>query len=203
MLFLEPDMAAFARSQPLDHPVGEHWSYSSGTSVILASIVQQHLEIPAGEFARKRLFDPLGMRSAVIEADEHGTLVGSSYMYATARDWARFALMLCQDGRWAEREILPRGYVAMMSSPVPASGGQYGHGQVWLWGSDPVTPGVNPDTAFGIPPDAFWLEGHDGQSIAVIPSRSLVVVRMGLTPDRDYYLPQPLVRALLAAVPHA
>ena len=124
-------------------------------------------------------------------------------MHSTARDWARFALLLLQGGRWQGREILPRAYVAMMSEPVPASGGQYGRGQVWLWGSDAVTPGVNPDKAFGIPADAYWMEGHDGQSIAMVPSRDLIVVRLGLTPDRDYFLPQPLLRALLAAVPHA
>jgi CubicO group peptidase (beta-lactamase class C family) len=139
------------------------------------------------------------MTSAIIETDEDGTLVGSSYMYATARDWARYGQFLLQDGVWRGQEMLPRGYVAMMATPVAASDGQYGHGLVWHWGSDAITPGKNPDAAFGIPADTFWMEGHDGQSAAIIPSRELVIVRLGLTPSRDHYQPQPLAKAILEA----
>jgi CubicO group peptidase (beta-lactamase class C family) len=201
MLFLEPDMAAFARAQPLDHPAGTTWSYSSGTAVILARIFQESAGPAALTWVRERLFDPLGMTSAVIETDAHGTLVGSSYMYATARDWARYGQFLLQQGTWHGQEILPPGFVTLMTTPVPASGGQYGQGQVWLWGSDAATPGKNPDRAFGIPPDCFWMEGHDGQFVAIIPSRALVVVRLGLTPAHEHFRPQPLVRALLGALP--
>jgi CubicO group peptidase (beta-lactamase class C family) len=139
------------------------------------------------------------MTSAIMEADEYGTLVGSSYMYATARDWARYGQFLLQEGIWQGQELLPSGYVALMASPVAASQGQYGHGLVWLWGSDAAVPGQDPDLAFGIPPDTFWMEGHDGQSTAIIRSRQLVIVRLGLTPARDGYSPQPLVKAILEA----
>jgi len=199
MLYLEPDMAGFARAQPLEHPVGEFWSYSSGTALILSRIAQDASGAPAASFARSHLFAPLGMTTATIEADEQGTLVGSSYMYASARDWARYAQLLMQGGQWHGAPLLPPGYVAGMVTPVAASQGQYGHGQVWLWGSDPdpAKPGVDPDTAYGIPPDVFWLSGHDGQHIAIIPSRELVVVRLGLTPHGAGYSIQPLVQALL------
>ena len=201
MLFLEPDMVAFARSQPLAHPVGTYWSYSSGTSVILSRLFQDAVGAAAVDFVHDRLFAPLGMASATLETDERGTFMGSSYLYASARDWARYGQWLLADGVWNGREMLPRGYVAHMATPVAASGGQYGQGQVWLWGSDPdpATPTKNPDTAFGIPPDTFWMEGHDGQYVAIIPSRALVVVRMGLTPDGLGYRPQPLVAAMLTA----
>jgi CubicO group peptidase (beta-lactamase class C family) len=202
MLYLEPDMSEFARAQPLAHPVGEFWSYSSGTANILSRIVQDAGGRLGAGVAAEKIFRPLGMSSALIETDEDGTLVGSSYMYATARDWARYAQFLLQDGVWRGQEILPRGYVAMMASPVAASRGQYGHGLVWLWGSDAVTPGKNPDTAFGIPADTFWMEGHDGQSIAIMPSRQLAVVRLGLTPASDHYQPQPLIKAILEATKH-
>ena len=199
MLYLEPDMSEFARAQPLAHPVGEFWSYSSGTANILSRIVQDAGGRLGARVADEKIFKPLGMTSAIIETDEDGTLVGSSYMYATARDWARYAQFLLQDGVWRDQEMLPRGYVAMMASPVAASRGQYGHGLVWLWGSDALTPGKNPDTAFGIPADTFWMEGHDGQSIAIIPSREFAVVRLGLTPALNHYQPQPLVKAVLDA----
>jgi CubicO group peptidase (beta-lactamase class C family) len=209
MLYLQPDMAGFARSPPLAHPPGEEWRYSSGTAVILSRIAQEALaqgatEAPAqahdlSTFIKGRLFNPLGITTATIEPDEHGTLVGSSYMYATARDWARYGLFLLQDGVWQGEELLPPGYVAMMATPVEASHGQYGMGQTWLWGSDAATPGVNPDAAFGIPPDAFWMSGHDGQSVCIIKSRQLVIVRLGLTPYAAGYTSQRLVQAILKA----
>jgi CubicO group peptidase (beta-lactamase class C family) len=199
MLYLEPDTAGFARAQPLAHPVGEVWSYSSGTANILSRIVQDAAAPLGAAYPTEKLFIPLGMSSATIEADEHGTLVGSSYMYATARDWARYAQLLVQDGIWRGQALLPRGFVAMMATPVNSSGGEYGHGMVWLWASDPLVPGKNPDSAYGIPADTFWMEGHDGQITGIIRSRDLVVVRLGLTPVSDHYLPQPLVKALLEA----
>jgi CubicO group peptidase (beta-lactamase class C family) len=200
MLYLQPDTAGFARGQPLLHPPGEFWSYSSGTANVLSRIVQDAAGRLGAAVAAEKLFKPLGMTTAIIETDEYGTLVGSSYMYATARDWARYGLFLQQGGVWQGQEILPRGYVAMMATPVAASGGEYGHGLVWLWGSDGITPGKDPDAAFGIPADTFWMEGHDGQSIAIIPSRQLVVVRLGLTPWRNHYRPQPLIKAVLDAI---
>ena len=205
MLYLQPDMAAFARSPPLAHPPGEEWLYSSGTAAILSRIAQEAQVSGKTEaqdlstFIKARLFNPIGITSATIEPDEHGTLVGSSYMYATARDWARYGLFLLQDGVWQGEELLPPGYVTMMTTSVEASRGQYGMGQTWLWGSDAVTPGVNPDAAFGIPPDTFWMSGHDGQSVCVIKSRQLVIVRLGLTPYADGYTSQRLVQAVLKA----
>lgn len=199
MLYLQPDMATFARSQPPAHPPGEFWLYSSGTAVILSRIAQEHASEDIAGFVRRRLFGPLGMTSAIIEPDEHGTPVGSSYMYATARDWARYAQFLLQDGTWQGQDLLPAGYVSMMATPVAASRGQYGKGQTWLWGSEAVTPGVNPDTAFGIPADTFWMSGHDGQSAAIIKSRQLVIVRLGLTPYVTGYSPQRLVQAIIQA----
>jgi CubicO group peptidase (beta-lactamase class C family) len=209
MLYLQPDMAAFARSPPLAHPPGEEWLYSSGTAVILSRISQEALDRGEAQtrdlatFIKGRLFLPLGISSATIEPDEHGTLVGSSYMYATARDWARYGLFLLQDGIWQGEELLPPGYVTMMATPVDASHGQYGMGQTWLWGSEPVTPGVNPDAAFGIPADTFWMSGHDGQSVCIIKSHQLVIVRLGLTPYAAGYTSQRLVQAILTATQDA
>ena len=205
MLYLQADMAAFARSPPLAHPPGEEWLYSSGTAVILSRIAQDTLAqgLPEAQdlatFIKARLFNPIGITSATLEPDERGTLVGSSYMYATARDWARYALFLLQDGVWQGEELLPPGYVTLMATPVEASRGQYGMGQTWLWGSDAATPGVNPDAAFGIPPDTFWMSGHDGQSVCIIKSRQLIVVRLGLTPYAAGYTSQRLVQAVLDA----
>jgi hypothetical protein len=173
-----------------------------GRLVAVSDITRMlYLQPNAAGVARAKLFDLLGMTGATMETDEDGTLVGSSYLYATARDWARYGQFLLQEGVWRGQALLPAGYVAMMTKPVAASTGQYGHGLIWLWGSDAAVPGKNPDTALSIPTDTFWMKGHDGQSIAIIPSRQLVIVRLGLTPSRARYQPQPLIKAILALAP--
>lgn len=196
MLYLEPDMASFAATKELGGPVGEVFSYSSGTSVMLSRLWQQALDDPqqALQWPRRALFGPLGMSSAVIEADARGTFVGSSYIYATARDWARFGQFLLDDGVWNSERILPAGFVSWMREPAPASSGVYGRGQLWL-----EAPGGN-GSRMGVPADTFWLKGHDGQTIAVIPSRRMVVVRMGLTPRAAGYGSELLVAALATAL---
>ena len=160
--------------------------------MLLSRLWQQAAGDPAAALAwpRQALFDPLGMTSAVIETDAAGSFVGSSYMYATARDWARFGQFLLQGGTWDGRAILPPGFVDWMTQPAPAAHGSYGRGQVWL-----QEPGDD-----GVPADAFWMQGHDGQSVAVIPSAHLVVVRLGLTPSGLGYRAEPLVGALVTAL---
>src|SRR5690606_16528277 len=148
---------------------------------------------------REALFEPLDMVNPVLEADASGTFVGSSYLYATARDWARFGELLRNDGVWQGQRIVAEGFVAWMRAPSPASAGEYGRGQLWLHGPRAGTPqGQDPDAGFDLPADAFWMLGHDGQSTTIIPSRGLVVVRLGLTPSRLGYKPQRLVEALAA-----
>ena len=87
-----------------------------------------------------------------------------------------------------------------MREPAPASAG-YGRGHVWLHGPRGDTPeGTGPDDGYDLPDDAFWMLGHDGQTTTIIPSRGLVVVRMGLTPSNQGYKPQALVAALVGAL---
>ncbi len=205
MLFLEPDMANFSLKKPLDAKTGLKFNYSSGTAVLLSRIWQNALGENAGAYPAQALFQPLGMASAVLEADASGTFVGSSYLYATGRDWARFGEFLRLDGVWNGRAILPPGFVPMMRGPVAVSdsgfGPEYGKGQLWLRGPDAGTQaGFDPDAGFELPDDAFWMLGHDGQSTAIIASKGLVVVRLGLTPSKLAYKPQGLVAALVKAV---
>ncbi|KFE33859.1 beta-lactamase [Thioclava atlantica] len=200
MLYLEPDMADFAAAQPLADKPGTTFHYSSGTAVILSRIWQDAIgdRQAALEWPRKALFGPLGMDSAVLETDEAGTFVGSSYLYATARDWARFGQFLLQGGTWEGRQILPEGFAAMMHAPSQPDA-VYGQGMTWLAGPAP-TQKAGDDLTYGLPADTYWLEGHDGQTVTVIPSADLVVVRMGLTPSDLDYRPQRLVASLLEAL---
>jgi CubicO group peptidase (beta-lactamase class C family) len=186
MLFLEPDMAKFAASQPLTAKPGTAFNYSSGTGVMLSRIWMDRVGPDAAGYPKATLFAPLGLDSAVMEPDEAGTFAGSSYMYATARDWARLGQVLADDGRWNGGRILPEGFVKLMQTSNGLPGG---YSQMLTW--------LEPDA--GLPADAFWLEGHDGQWVGVIPSARLVVVRLGLTPSDLGYSPFALVKAILAA----
>lgn len=173
------DMGAFTADKPLAHPPGQHFSYASGTTNLIARIQRQTFEDLQDYFAfpRKRLFAPLGMASAVIEPDVSGTFVGSSYMYATPRDWARFGLLYLQDGVWDGERILPEGWVDYSLTPAPAAErGQYGV-QIWLNAGAGEQPPPNP----ALPAETFYLSGFEGQNVVVVPSERLVVVRLGLT----------------------
>jgi CubicO group peptidase (beta-lactamase class C family) len=203
MLYLEPDMAGFAAHKPLTGEIGKVWSYSSGTAVILSRLWQNAVgsKALALDWPRRSLFDPLGMTSAVLETDARGTFVGSSYLYATAHDWARFGQFLVDDGVWNGVPLLPAGFVSWMREPAPASNGRYGRGQLWLEGPDGGDDAGNAnEKGLDLPSDTFWLLGHDGQSTAIVPSQKLVVVRLGLTPSRLGYRPQAMVAALAKAL---
>src|SRR5690606_24554162 len=128
MLYLQPDMATFAADKPLAGPIGETFSYSSGTTLLLSRIWQNAFDDPAEAFAfpRDALFTPIGMTSAVLEPDASGTFVGSSYLYATGRDWARFGQFLLDEGQWRGQQVLPEGFVSWMREEAPASEGKYG-----------------------------------------------------------------------------
>ncbi|TCU13593.1 serine hydrolase domain-containing protein [Rhizobium sullae] len=197
MLYLDPDMVALPANAPFEANPGERFRYSSGTAVLLSRIWMDGVGDQKKAFAYPgdALFRPLGMSSAVLEADARGTFVGSSYLYATARDWARFGQFLLQDGVWNGERLLPDGFVRAMRTPTQSSSGKYTQGQAWL-----AAPGGDTSAESGLPEDTFWLEGHDGQSMAIVPSANLVFVRMGLTPGRLGYKPQVVLKELLAAL---
>lgn len=193
MEYLVKDAAAFARDRPLVFAPGTKFHYSSGETVLLTRIWQNAIGEKALSYPRERLFGPLGMDSAVIEADESGTFLGEGFLYATARDWARFAEFLRLGGEWNGQQLLPAGFVDYMRTPFPPSdeghGPAYGHGQLWLaQGQD-----------YGLPPDTFMLEGHLRQVIAIIPSRKLIILRMGVTREDVGFSNAKLLRAIVAA----
>jgi CubicO group peptidase (beta-lactamase class C family) len=194
MLFLSGDMAHTAMASPAVATPGTEFRYASGSSVLLSWIWQHRLGDPelASTWPRSVLFEPLGMSSAVLEADASGTFAGSSFMMATARDWGRFGWFLAEGGRVGDRRVLPEGFVAWMRESTRSSDGVYGRGQLWRRG-----PGRLADEGWDLPDDLFWLLGHDGQSISVSPENELVIVRLGLTPERLGFWPEPLVSAVM------
>jgi CubicO group peptidase (beta-lactamase class C family) len=172
------DMGAYAAAAPLAHAPGTYWAYSTATSVLVARSVQRALGDPeAGRsFARRRLFERIGMRSALQEVDAQGTLAGGSAVWATARDWARFGLLYLRDGVWDGRRVLPEGWVEFTRTPAPAPNkGSYG-AHFWLVRSGAPTQ-VPP--ARRAPSDAFEADGANGQIVMIVPSRDLLVIRLG------------------------
>jgi CubicO group peptidase (beta-lactamase class C family) len=181
------DMAAFVGHLPQAAPPGQLYRYSSGDSVLLAAVLAGALPSALHDgFPHDFLFGPLGMDSAVFEQDRAGTFVGSSYAYATPRDMARFGYLYLRDGCWNDERILPEGWVAESVAVNPVflveasfewerDGDAVPGRHFWTnhaipeRGIDSVWPDV--------PEDAYQASGHWGQSITVIPSEGLVVVR--------------------------
>ena len=178
MLFVADDMAKFAASKPLLHAPGLYWDYSSGTSVLLARVLRETFASEADylRYPRQRLFGPLGMRSAVLETDASGTLVGSSLLYASARDFARLGLLFLHDGVWQGERLLPEGWVGYTLTPTKSAPDESYGAQMWLKLPESDGYGEPP-----MPDDAFYFLGHDQQIVAIVPSRDLVIVRLGLT----------------------
>ncbi len=167
------DVAHYAASRPLKHPPGAVFNYSSGTSNIIARLIGHVIGGGAAEterFLRDRLFAPIGMHSARPRFDDAGTFVGSSYVYATARDFARFGLLYLRDGLWDGVRILPEGWVDHARTPRsvdPTDGRVYG-AHWWVVADER---------------GSFWASGYDGQSILCVPALDALVVRLGKTPE--------------------
>jgi len=169
------DRPAYAANKPLLADPDTLWQYSSGTSAILSGIIRSTFPTLAEYFAfpRRELFDRIGMRSAFIEVDQIGNFLGGSHMWATPRDWARFGLLCLQDGVWEGERILPEGWVEYVTTPTPTHPNDSYGAQFWL--------NVGQNNYPSLPEDLFACEGHDRQRVTVIPSRNLVIVRVGYT----------------------
>ena len=172
MLFEEADMGTFAERSTLRHAPGKVFNYSSGTANILSLIIRNKIGTDYYRWPYEQLFYKTGMYSAVLEPDASGTFVGSSYCYATARDWARFGLLYLHDGMWEGQRVLPEGWVAF-TRKGGENGEGGGYGAMWWLNTDGKRfPGV--------PSDCYNCDGYEGQYIWVIPSKDLVVVRLAL-----------------------
>ncbi len=200
MLFLEPDMAAFAARAPLKAPPGTAWEYTSGNTLLLSSIVRDATGGDAAgvmAWARRELFTPLGMRHVTIEFDAAGTPIGSTRILASARDWARLGQLYLDGGEAGGRRILPPGWVRF--STLPTLDSDYGAG---FWVNAGAAPNARARVRAGMPADTFYGSGHLGQRLVVIPSRRLVIARLGVTldpPDFDIQGLERLVNDVIAA----
>jgi CubicO group peptidase (beta-lactamase class C family) len=175
MLFLAEDMGKVQMDKPAVFMPDSHWNYSSGTTNLLSKIVRSQFKTHQEylDFWYAALIDKIGMNSMVIETDMIGNYVGSSYGWATPRDWAKFGLLYLRNGNWNGEQIIDPSWVKYSVTPTNTSEGAYG-AQFWL-----NAGGRFPD----VPRDMYYCSGYQGQMVAIIPSLDLVIVRMGLKED--------------------
>ena len=162
----EQDQLRYASSPPAASEPGSVWSYSSGDTMLLSGVIEQATGMPADEYARQEIFDPLGMERAEWGRDTHGHTLTWCCIDATSREFARFGLLYERQGTWGDEQIMPKAWVAESLEPAPQSANSYGY-QWWLVQADEL------------PDDTFKAWGLDDQYIYVIPSLNLVVVRNG------------------------
>jgi len=189
MLFRESSMAGFAARAPVAAPPGKEWVYSSGTTNLICEALRNSFneDREYWEFPRRELFDPIGMSSAVFELDESGTFVGSSFCFATARDWARFGQLYLDDGVVDGRRILPEGWVAGASKGTKISKRRYGR-HFWL------------PRDKSLPAGTFYCRGFEGQLLAIVPEKRAVIVRLGSTRDRKAWDPDAFTGSIIKAL---
>jgi CubicO group peptidase (beta-lactamase class C family) len=178
MLYKSGDFYQYSMKKPLKVKPDSIWYYSSGTTNIVTGIIKNTFvnEKEYLEFPKKELFDKIGMHSAVFEVDASGNYAGSSYVYATPRDWARFGLLYLKKGNWNGEQILPETWVEYTKTPNKKSKGIYG---AFFW--------LNKTKRLhDVPEDMYACYGFQEQRVFIIPSKNMVVVRMGLCDSGDF-----------------
>ena len=178
MLFQTEDMTRAQLEKPAERKPNTRWNYSSGTTNLLSGILRKQFKTHQEylDFWYTDLIDKIGMNSMVIETDMAGNYVGSSYGWATTRDWAKFGLLYLHKGNWNGVQILNESWVKYTATPTNTSNGRYG-GQFWL-----NAGGYFPD----VPKDMYYCSGFQGQMVAIIPSMDIVIVRMGLKENSEF-----------------
>jgi CubicO group peptidase (beta-lactamase class C family) len=191
MLYGKDDMAAFAASQPLRESPKERWEYTSANTIILDRLLASTVGGGAAgmrTFADQELFAPLHMDHVTLEFDGAGTFVGSAYVYAPAREYARFGLLFLNDGIAPDgRRILREGWVEY--SRRSTLGAPYGAG---FWTNDGPSRPAALRVANGFPKDGFFASGNRGQRIYIVPSEHLIVARFGYSAEPDFGIVEDL-----------
>ncbi|MBX9806484.1 MAG: beta-lactamase family protein [Flavobacteriaceae bacterium] len=178
MLFQAEDMSQSQLIKPAQFKPNTHWNYSSGTTNLLSGILRRQFKTHQEylDFWYSDLIDKIGMNSMLIETDMSGNYVGSSYGWATTRDWAKFGLLYLHKGNWNGEQLFDETWAKYVATPTNGSKGDYG-AHFWL-----NAGGHYPNA----PRDMYSANGFQGQKVFIIPSQDLVIVRMGLTEDAKF-----------------
>lgn len=178
MLFQAENMGRVQLEKPVAFKPNTHWNYSSGTTNLLSYILRNQFKTHQEylDFWYSALIDKIGMKSMVVETDMAGNFVGSSYSWATTRDWSKFGLLYLHQGNWNGEQLFDAGWAEYVAAPTKGSKGDYG-AHFWL-----NAGGRYPDA----PKDLYSANGFQGQKVFILPSHDLVIVRMGLTEDGKF-----------------
>src|SRR6218665_467896 len=178
MLFQAKDMSRSQLEKPAIAEPNSLWNYSSGTTNLLSGILRKQFKTHQEylDFWYLALIDKIGMHSMLVEADMSGNYVGSSYGWATTRDWAKFGLLYLHKGNWNGEQLFDESWAKYVATPTNTSNDRYG-GHFWL-----NAGGFYPDA----PRDLYSCNGFQGQMVFIIPSLDLVLVRMGLKEDPGF-----------------
>lgn len=180
MLFSKGDMAAYTAKLPLKYEPGTYFNYSSGNTNIISRIIRHIVgEKDYAAFPYTNLFYKINAYSFLLEPDASGTYIGSSYSYATARDFVRFGLLYYNNGVWNGEQVLPVNWVK--ESVVPPAGNGYKNYGYQFWLNGQSEKDINKEAFPDVPKDMFYMDGYGGQDVYIIPSKKLVVVRLGVS----------------------
>lgn len=186
MLFTAPSASDIAIQSPLQHAAGSHFSYSSGTSNLLARYIFnrfEHSPQKVQQFIHQQLLQPAGVSTLTFETDATGVPLASSYIYASAPDWARLGLLMANRGVINGQQLLNQEWVIKATTPNKSNNETaYGY-QFWLNKGDSELRWPS------LPKDAFAMMGNRKQSVMIIPSQNTVLVRLGWS-SGDYPMEQ-------------
>jgi CubicO group peptidase (beta-lactamase class C family) len=185
-----------AVNQPLEIPPNARFRYRNSDPLTLGKIVREMVE-GLGEgyltFPQRALFDRIGARTFVLETDAYGNFIMTGYDFGSAWDWARFGLLHLWDGMWQGDRVLPEGWVDFVRTPAPGDPQQGYGGLFWLNRGGALRQ---------VPDDAFWAAGFMGQRTMIVPSRDMVIVRLGPSPRGfNAYFNEAVGRILRAVAP--
>ena len=163
----------FSVNRPAEFPPNTVGRYRNSDPLLIGYLVKKIVEAKGEDyltFPQRALFDKIGIRKFILETDPYGNFVHSGYEYNSARNWARIGMLYLQDGIWNGERLLPEGFVEFIRTPAPAWEEPVYGGLFWL----------NLPTRWeGLPPDSFGMSGGGGQRIIMVPSRDIVIVRLG------------------------
>lgn len=185
------DSFKYAATRPLQWPPNTVGRYRNTDPVLINYLVRLAVEKRKESyhaFPQRALFDKIGIRAMVLDTDPFGNFLTHGYELGSGRDWARLANLYLQDGVWNGERILPEGFVKFVSTLAPS----------WEADQRPIYGGffwLNGDSSFPAPKDAYYMAGVGGQTVLIVPSHDLVVVRLG-----HYKGGEPGGRALRRAV---
>lgn len=177
MLFQAPSAAQYMIHRAARDRIGEHYRYSSGSTVLLNKIVQNRWSPSNIEAVRNiatEFFKPFALHKMEFEADADGLLMGSSYLYTTARDWAKLGQVMLNGGEINGVRIVSEDWIERSLTPNTALNGEGDFGFHW-W----LNRGAEVKRWPSLPDNAFAAQGNREQRVLVLPDQELVIVRLG------------------------